>query len=133
MLLWTMPNGQKRQVEEGSTLLPFAKDFAAAYGSPIVEGLFNNKAVDLQRPIYDDGVVDFIEVNDEQGMRVYTRTLLFMALTAAQRLYPKAALEVRNTLGSALYLADMSKHKLTEQEIKNIEAEMKRMAAEKTA
>ena len=51
MLLWTMPNGQKRQVEEGSTLLTFAKSFSDQYGSPIVEGLFNNKAVDLQRPI----------------------------------------------------------------------------------
>lgn len=132
MLLWTMPNGQKRQVEEGSTLLTFAKSFSDQYGSPIVEGLFNNKAVDLQRPIYDDGTVDFIEVNDEQGMRVYTRTLLFMALTAARRLYPQAALEVRNTLGSALYLADIGKHKLSEQAIKNIEAEMKRMAAEHT-
>ena len=132
MLLWTMPNGQKRQVEEGSTLLSLAQEFAAEYSSPIVGGLFNNKAMDLQRPIYEDGVVDFVEVNDEHGMRIYTRTLLFMALTAARRLYPKAALEVRNTLGSALYLADIGKHKLSEQEIKDIEAEMKRMVAAKT-
>ncbi len=132
MLLWTMPNGQKREVEEGSSLLSLAKSFANDFGSPIVEGLFNNKAVDLQRPLYENGNVDFIEVNNEQGMRVYTRTLLFMALTAARRLYPKASLEVRNTLGSALYLVDNGQHKLSEAEIKSIEAEMKRMVAEKT-
>ena len=132
MLLWTMPNEQKREVEEGSSLLNLAKSFANDFGSPIVEGLFNNKAVDLQRPLYENGNVDFIEVNNEQGMRVYTRTLLFMALTAARRLYPKASLEVRNTLGSALYLVDNGQHKLSEAEIKSIEAEMKRMVAEKT-
>ena len=132
MLLWTMPNGQKHEVEEGSSLLSLAKSFANDFGSPIVEGLFNNKAVDLQRPLYENGNVDFIEVNNEQGMRVYTRTLLFMALTAARRLYPKASLEVRNTLGSALYLVDNGQHKLSEAEIKSIEAEMKRMVAEKT-
>lgn len=131
MLTWKLPNGQLRQVEEGSSLLAVARSIQNNYASPIVEGIFNGEAVDLQKNLYQDGTVDFIEVNTEEGMRVYTRTLLFMLLTAAKNLFPDLALEVRNTLGSALYCVDNSSHKLSKENIKAIENAMRQMAENK--
>ena len=127
MLAWKLPCGQLRQVEEGSTLLEVAKSLAGSFASPVVEGIFNNEAIDLQKPLYEDGEIGFIEVNTEEGMRVYTRTLLFMLLVCTKRLRPDVEIEVRNTLGSALYCADHSSHKLTAEDIKAIEAEMRQM------
>ena len=120
MLAWKLPNGQLRQVEEGSSLLEVAKSLAGSFASPVVEGIFNNEAIDLQKPLFEDGSIDFIEMNTEEGMRVYTRTLLFMLLVSAKRLRPDVALEVRNTLGSALYCVDHSSQKLTVEDIKAI-------------
>ena len=131
MLAWRLPNGQLRQVEEGSSLLAVAQSQQKGFASPIVEGIFNNEAVDLQRPLTEDGAVDFIEVNTEEGMRVYTRTLLFMLLVIAKRLCPDVELEVRNTLGSALYCVDHSSHRLTHEDIKAIEKGMKQLVAAK--
>lgn len=131
MLAWKLPNGQLRQVEEGSCLLPLALSIQDKFKSPIVEGVFNGEAVDLQKPLYTDGTVDFIEVNTAEGMRTYTRTLLFMLLAACYKLYPDVDLEVRNTLGSALYCLDKSSIKLTPENIKAIEAYMKHMVADK--
>lgn len=125
MLLIKLPNGQQRQIEECSNLLPLAAEFAGAYQSPVVEGVYNGVACDLQRPLDKDGTVDFIEVNTAEGMRVYVRTLLLVFLAAAKRLYPDVKIEVRNTLGSALYCVDNSEHKLGAAEIKQIEAEMR--------
>ena len=127
MLAWKLPCGQLRQVEEGSTLLEIAKSLQASFASPVVEGIFNNEAIDLQKPLYEDGEIGFVEVNTEEGMRVYTRTLLFMLLVCTKRLRPDVEIEVRNTLGSALYCADHSSHKLTAEDIKAIEAEMRQM------
>ena len=127
MLAWKLPCGQLRQVEEGSTLLEVAKSLQASFASPVVEGVFNNEAIDLQKPLYEDGEIGFVEVNTEEGMRVYTRTLLFMLLVATKKLRPDVEIEVRNTLGSALYCADHSSHKLTSEDIKTIEAEMRQM------
>lgn len=127
MLLITLPNGQQRQLEEGSSLLSLAHEFAADYRSPLVEGVYNGAACDLQRPLYADGTVDFIEVNTDEGMRVYVRTLLFVFLAAAKKLYPDVEIEVRNTLGSALYCVDNSQNKLGAAEIQKIEAEMRAM------
>ncbi|MGM9530135.1 MAG: nucleoside kinase [Phascolarctobacterium sp.] len=131
MLAWKLPCGQLRQVEEGSTLLDLTKSLAGSFASPVVEGIFNNEAIDLQKPLYEDGEIGFIEVNTEEGMRVYTRTLLFMLLVCTKRLRPDVEIEVRNTLGSALYCADHSSHKLTPEDIKVIEAEMRKMVESK--
>lgn len=132
MLAWRLPNGQLRQVEEGSSLLALARSLQSSFASPVVEGIFNNEAVDLQKPLYGDGTIGFIEVNTEEGMRVYTRTLLFMLLVSTQRLRPDVELEVRNTLGSALYCADHSSQKLSSEDIKAIETSMKQMVASQT-
>ncbi|MGM9569645.1 MAG: nucleoside kinase [Phascolarctobacterium sp.] len=132
MLAWKLPCGQLRQVEEGSTLLEVAKSLASSFASPVVEGIFNNEAVDLQKPLYEDGEIGFIEVNTEEGMRVYTRTLLFMLLVCTKKLRPDVEIEVRNTLGSALYCVDHSSHKLTGEDIKAIEAAMRHMVESKT-
>ena len=132
MLAWKLPNGQLRQVEEGSTLLDVARSLQGSFASPIVEGIFNNEAIDLQKPLYEDGSIGFIEVNTESGMRVYTRTLLFMLLACTKKLYPDVKIEVRNTLGSALYCVDHSSRKLKQEDIKAIEAAMKQLASVRT-
>ena len=131
MLTLKMPNGQLRQVEEGSCLLPLAECFANDFTSPIIEGVFNGEAYDLQKPLLENGSVDFIEINTAEGMRTYTRTLLFMLLVATKKLRADVHLEVRNTLGSALYCIDQSSNKLTATDITAIEQLMHKMVEEK--
>jgi uridine kinase len=131
MLSWKLPNGQLRQFEEGSSLLVAAKAMQVGYASPLVAGIFNGELVDLQRPLYADGEVDFVEVNTEEGMRVYTRTLLFMLLNAVKRLRPEVNLEVRNTLGSALYCIDHTSQRLSAAEIEELERMIHAMVAER--
>ena len=131
MLKLTFKNGETKMVAEGSTLLDVVPEFAAAYKAPIVVGVFNGEACDLQFPLKTDGTVDFIDANQSEGMRVYVRSLLFLFLVAVKRLYPDVRMEVRNTLGSALYCIDNSEKKLTEEDIRQIEAEMHKLIAAK--
>lgn len=51
-------------------------------------GLYNGEECDLQRPLTADGTVDFVEVNNSVGMRVYVRTLLFMLIAATKSFIP---------------------------------------------
>lgn len=88
MLKLQLSNGQIIEVEEGSTLLPLAQKLSDKYASPIVMGLYNGEECDLQRPLTADGTVDFVEVNNSVGMRVYVRTLLFMLIAATKSFIP---------------------------------------------
>lgn len=112
MLQFTLPDNSILQLPNGSNLLTIAK-LSLTNKSPIVEGILDGMPIDLQAPLRHGGRVEFLEMDTEEGMRIYLRTLLFVLLATAEKLYPQAKLEVRNTLGSALYIADQSEKPLS--------------------
>lgn len=107
MLQFTLADNSLLQLPAGSNLLTITK-LSLTNKSPIVEGILDGVPIDLQEPLTHGGRVEFLEMNTEEGMRVYLRSLLFMLLATVEKLHPEAKLEVRNTLGSALYIADKS-------------------------
>ena len=129
-----LPDGQLRQLEEGAVLAPLAAEFSARSASPIVEAIYNGRCYDLNRPLAAEqelNSVAFTEVNTEDGMRVYVRSLLFMFLAAVKRITPQVQIEVRNTLGSALYCCEVGGEKLTEAQLAAVEKEMRRMVQQR--
>lgn len=99
----TLPDNIIREYPAGTTLLEVSREFAGNYQSPIVEGVFKGIGTDLQKPLTEDGSVDFIVRDTEEGMRVYVRSLLFLFLVAIKKLRPEVKIEARNSLGSALF------------------------------
>lgn len=124
--------GSQFSLPEGSTLASLAERLSLGSPSPLVEGIYNGRPYDLSRPLAAERAVnslDFVEVNTETGMRTYVRTLLFLFLAAAGQVAPELDFEVRNTLGSALYLR--TEGRLTREGIAAIQARMKQLVAEK--
>ncbi len=103
MIQVTLPDNTITQIAEGGNLLSLAVKEGEKRGVPILSAIYNGLAVDLVQPITEDGSVIFIDANSEDGMRVYTRTLLFMMIEAAAELMPDLDIEVRNTMGSSLF------------------------------
>lgn len=118
--------------KEGSVLLDVMQHFAPACSSPVVAGVFNGEPYDLQRPLEKNGSISFVEVNEAEGMRVYNRTLLFLFLTAAKKLYPDVKIEVRNTLGSALYCIENGSRQLDAEKLQQIKKQMLEMVQKKS-
>ena len=125
----TLPNNIIREYPAGTTLLEVSRDFAANYQSPIVEGIFNGIGTDLQKPVFENGTVDFITLDTEEGMRVYVRSLLFFFLVAIKELRPEVKIEARNSLGSALFCEITNDIVLSNYDLKALEDYMKELAA----
>ena len=125
----TLPNNIIREYPAGTTLLEVSRDFAANYQSPIVEGIFNGIGTDLQKPVFENGTVDFITLDTEEGMRVYVRSLLFLFLVAIKELRPEVKIEARNSLGSALFCEITNDIVLSNYDLKALEDYMKELAA----
>lgn len=123
MLKFTLPDNSELQLPLGSNLLTIAK-LALNIKSPIVEATLDGMPMDLQAPLHKGGRVGFIEMNTEEGMRIYLRTLICMLVATAEKLFPGTKLEVRGTLGSALYIADNSKQPLNYREWQKVEETM---------
>ena len=125
----TLPNNIIREYPAGTTLLEVSRDFAANYQSPIVEGIFNGIGTDLQKPVFENGTVDFITLDTEEGRRVYVRSLLFLFLVAIKELRPEVKIEARNSLGSALFCEITNDIVLSNYDLKALEDYMKELAA----
>lgn len=124
MLQFTLPDNSELLLPSGSNLLTIAK-LALNVESPIVEATLDGMPIDLQAPLTKGGKVEFIEMNTEEGMRIYLRTLLCVLISTTEKLYPGTKLEVRSTLGSALYIADKSAQPLNYRDWKKVETTMR--------
>ena len=75
---------------EGATLQEILAAFEFEQPYPIVSAKVNNVSQGLRFRVYNSRTVQFLDVRDPSGMRVYNRSLSFL-------LY-KAVIEVRATL-----------------------------------
>ena len=130
MLELSLKNGKTLSIENGDCLLSILPQVQELYSAPIMEGVINGRHCDLQRSLEESGTVDFVTLGTEDGMRVYIRTLIFMLITVVGKLYPEAKLEVHNTLGSSLFIANKGKT-LNYRDWHRVEQEMQKLVEEK--
>ena len=102
--------GERRQVEQGTTLAQLASLFASeqlAKGSPlpwpILGALVNNKVQPLQYRIYNPSVVKLIDITDRQGFRMYRGSLCFMLYKAVRNTLPQATLHIDHSMQGGFY------------------------------
>ena len=82
--------------------------------------------LELNEPLHADCELTSLTYRDEEGRRIYERTLRFLLLAAARRLHPGRRVRVLNSVGYGLYVRLESE--LTHAQVREIEAEMRRMA-----
>lgn len=60
--------------------------------------------VELSDPLTEDCVLEPLTYQDEEGRRVYERSLRFLFLLSLKRLYPEKRARMLNSVGYGLYL-----------------------------
>lgn len=124
----TLPDKTIKEYPKGTTLLEVSKELKEFYQQEtLVEGVFNGVGVDLQKPLFEDGSINFITLKTEEGMRVYVRSLLFLFLVAIKKLRPEVKIEARNSLGSALFCEITNGIVLSDYDLKALEKYMKEL------
>ncbi|MDD4320611.1 MAG: nucleoside kinase [Acidaminococcaceae bacterium] len=131
MLAITCPDGQIKQYEKGTTLLEVSANFQHMYETPIVEGIVDGEGKDLQKHLTKDCRVGFIEMNSTEGYNVYVRSLLYTFLVALHQTRPEIQIEVKNTIGQALFCDIKNGIYLSKYDLADITRYMQKMIAEK--
>jgi uridine kinase len=130
MLAITCPDGQIRKYKKGTTLLEMAADFQYLYPTTIVEGIVDSEGKDLQKQLTEDCRVGFIEMNSTEGQNVYVRTLLYTFLVALHNTRPEVQIEVKNTMGYALFCDIKNGIYLSKYDLADISGYMQKMIDE---
>lgn len=111
------------EVELGTNLLTFVPKFECYYKSPIVAAKVDNEIKELKYVIHRDCRVKFIDMTQEDGMRIYRRSLIFVLIVATRMLF-KEAVNVQHSLSKGLY-CEVENKKLTPEDINLIKQQMK--------
>lgn len=127
---------------EGTTLLEVFQGFPELnFQYPVISAKVNNVSQGLKFRLYQNRDVEFVDIRDSSGMRVYTRSLCFVLYKAAQDVFPGSKLFVEHPIsrgyycnfkkhdGSGLAKGDIEKIRKRMQEIVDLDMPFRRTEA----
>lgn len=124
-------NQQKKSYLPGTTLLDVANDLQIKLGSQTLAAYVNNELKELMYEIYTPATVDFIDISNPDGMRVYQRTLTFLLQKALKDILPDHDMIVEHSVSKGLYCEITNGGtELTMQQINKLEQYMQKLVAD---
>ncbi len=120
---------ESKRFPEGTSLAQMLSEFNPSLPYPAVSAKVNNVSQGLKFKVYQNKDVEFMDVREASGMRVYCRSLCFLLYKAAVDLFPDIKLYMEHPIGHGIFIhlrkADNSE--ITTEEISAVEARMKEL------
>ena len=116
-------NGKKNKINSGMTLEEISKDYAKDFKYPILIAKVNNRLRELTEVISEDSDIEFIDLTNKQGNRVYISGLVYILIYAVKKLYGETAdIKVEHSIDKGIYIK--ANFHLTESKVKAIKETM---------
>jgi uridine kinase len=122
-------NNQKYEVNKDSSLMEFAGRFKKDYVSTIVAARVNNDIKELNYKLSQDAKIQFIDLTDEDGMRIYRRSLYFIFIKAVKDVFPDRKAIISHPMSNGVYCEIDGGNVLTAEDVAKVENRMKEITA----
>ena len=119
MLNITCKGGDIRQVAEGTTIDALCRDISMGLYRAACAAKLNGKTVDLRTPLTEDGAVDILTFDDEDGKKAYWHTTSHIMAQAVGRLWPGTKLTIGPSIDSGFYYDFDSEHNFSGRDEEN--------------
>lgn len=133
MLKITLKDGSVKEFEGKISILELAKSISEGLARNACAGIVNGKVVDLRFEVEEDSNVSIVTFNDEEGQHAFRHTASHILAMAVKRLYPEAKLAIGPSIDDGFYYDIDRDGSFTNEEIENIEKEMKSIMKENLA
>ncbi len=91
----------------GTSLLEISNDLNIQLENTICGAVVNNQVKELSFCIVKTKTIEFIDVSNQDGFRMYTRSLIFILYAAVRKLYPNVSLQIQNGISGG-YFCEMN-------------------------
>ena len=120
---------ETKRFPEGTSLLQVLSEFDFPCPYPIVSAKVNNVSQGLKFKVYQNKDVEFIDVRESSGMRVYCRSLCFLLFKAATDVFPGSKLYMEHPIsrGYFCHLRKEDGTEVTEADLQLLEARMREL------
>ncbi len=125
--VYVINNQISKEYPFGTSLYEIAQDMKIKLNYPILGARVNNKLAELSYKIYRPKFVEFIDITNIDGYRMYQRSLSFVLMKAVRDLLPGARLKIEHSISKGFYceIEKPDNKKLTQEEVLNIAERMR--------
>ena len=127
------PDGSKKDYEIGVTALEIAKQISNSLAKKVIAASIDNSLIDLNRPIESSGSFKLVTFDDKEGREVFWHSSSHILAHAVKNLFPEAKLAIGPSIEEGFYYDFDVDVAFTPEDLKRIEAEMKKIVKQKLA
>ncbi len=96
-------SGETASVKAGVTLLELSMEHSSKIDSQIMAAKVNNEIRELGYRIKEDCSISFISLRDEEGIRIYCRSLYLILIKAVHELFPEREVKIQHSISKGTY------------------------------
>ncbi|MFZ5974943.1 MAG: TGS domain-containing protein, partial [Bacillota bacterium] len=112
----TLPDGSRREYENGYRLLDIAKSLGQKLSKNVLAATVNGEPRDLDYALYSDAEVRFFTFEEEEGRHALRHTASHIMAQAVKRLYPEAKLAIGPAIDNGFYYDFDMEKRLSEED-----------------
>ncbi len=119
-------NNLTKEYETGISLQKIAEDMKIKLKAPILGARVNNLLTEFDYELFKPKIVEFIDITNIDGFRMYQRSLSFVLMKAVSDLFPDRLLKIEHSIAGGYYCeVEHHKHILTKDEVDKIKNRMR--------
>jgi len=127
----TLPDGSKKEVESGSTVLDAIKAIGPGLARAAVAARVDGQWEPFDEPIDHDATLEVVTRDSEEGLFVLRHSTAHLMAYAVQELFPDARFGFGPPVDNGFYYDIKVDRPFTEEDLERIETRMKELAKEK--
>ncbi|GBL35583.1 threonine--tRNA ligase [Filimonas sp.] len=129
MINITLPDGNIRQYEAGTTAMDIAKSISEGLAKKVLAAEINGEVWDSTRPLTTDCSFKLLTWDDEKGKNTFWHSSAHIMAEAVETMYPGVKFWVGPALDQGFYYdMDLGDQHITEEDLAKIEAKMNELA-----
>ena len=126
----TFPDGSEKTFERGITGRAIAEGISRGLAKKALAIKFNDRVVELWRPLETDGALQILTFDDPEGREVFWHSSAHLMAQAIKRKWPDAQLGIGPPIDGGYYYDIELDHAISPEDFESLESEMARIVDE---
>ena len=132
MINITLKDGSVKKYSKETSVISIAKDISEGLARNVISANFNDKVVEINSMINEDGKLEFYTWDNDEGKKAFWHSSSHVMAQSIQELFPGVKLTIGPAINSGFYYdVDLGNHKISDSDFEKIETRMIEICREK--
>ena len=113
MINITLKDGSVKKYSKETSVISIAKDISEGLARNVISANFNNKVIETNSMIHEDGKLEFYTWDNDEGKKAFWHSSSHVMAQSIQDLFPGVKLTIGPAINSGFYYdVDLGSHKI---------------------